>query len=496
MNQLTEINVVWLKKDLRLSDHASFEAAGAANCPVLVVFIFEPSILNAADSAPRHWRFASESLREMNASAPLQGSIHYFHMECEEAFLTIMDKFRIKNVYSHQETGNLVSFERDKRMKTFFKNESIHWQEFPTNGVVRGLKNRTNWSENWEKTMIQPLQIVNWHSCSLAHIPEYLQFPSEIESFIQQEKENAQKGGSSWAWKYLLSFLEKRHVGYGRNISKPEASRKGCSRISPYLTWGNISMREAYQATIIKYHQGGRKRDLSLFIARLHWHCHFIQKLESEYTIEFKNLNSGFDSIRTAENSNFVEAWKNGKTGIPMIDACMRCVVETGYINFRMRSMLVSFLTHHLQQPWQTGVHHLAKAFLDYEPGIHFSQFQMQAGTMGVNTIRIYNPVKQGIDHDPNGDFIKKWVPELAALPANHVHEPWKMSEMERIFYTIRLGEDYPLPIVDIESSAKNAREILWSVKRSDEVKKNNPQILKLHTKNIGKKELPNIPKQ
>lgn len=489
------VNIVWLKKDLRLSDHLPFYEAIEGEIPFLVLFIFEPSVLSAPDSAPRHWRFALQGLQEMQMHPALKNRIHLFFDEAIHVFEELNKIFQIHHVFSHEETGNEITFRRDLSVKKYFKNEKIKWKEFRTNAVVRGLKNRDNWSEMWELHMSTPIQKLDWEKARFEVVPEHQQIPQRVTDFLEKDQGNFQTGGSSYAWKYLNSFLEKRCLGYRRNISKPEASRKGCSRISPYLTWGNISIREVVQATYNSYSKSAYKRDLSFFIARLHWHCHFIQKLESEFTIEHTNLNKGFDHIRNSENIEWVEAWKSGRTGIPMIDACMRCVVSTGYINFRMRSMLVSFLTHHLQQPWQSGVHHLAKAFLDYEPGIHYPQFQMQAGTMGVNTIRIYNPVKQGKDHDPEGDFIKKWLPELSHLPTPFVHEPWKMTIFEEETYRFKLGITYPYPIVNLEDSAKNAREIIWSVKRSAEVKSKNKEILQKHTKRKSENERPIFPK-
>jgi deoxyribodipyrimidine photo-lyase len=283
--------------------------------------------------------------------------------------------------------------------------------------------------------------------------------------------------------------LYERKSFYNKHISKPLLSRKNCSRLSPYLAWGNLSMKQVYQATLQAIIETGDKRNLGFFINRLHWHCHFIQKFESECRMEFENLNKGFDHIRTEIDEEKIKAWESGQTGYPLIDACMRCVAQTGYLNFRMRSMVVSFLTHHLWQPWQAGAHFLAKQFLDYEPGIHYPQFQMQAGTMGVNTIRIYNPVKQSTDHDPEGEFIKIYVPELQSVPAAHIHQPWLMTAAEQLMYQVELGKDYPLPIVDLAVSAKYARENLWRTKASKTVKAANQRILTRHTKRKTEKE-------
>ena len=161
----------------------------------------------------------------------------------------------------------------------------------------------------------------------------------------------------------------------------------------------------------------------------------------------------------------------------------MRALKETGWINFRMRAMLVSFLTYNLDQDWRDGVYHMAKLFLDYEPGIHYTQFQMQAGVTGINSIRIYNPIKQSKDHDPDGIFIKKWVDELANIPSEFVHEPWLMTDLDRSFYQI--NAKFNVPSIDIINASKLARKKIWSHRSDDIVKKENLRLIKKHTRNF-----------
>jgi deoxyribodipyrimidine photo-lyase len=174
-----------------------------------------------------------------------------------------------------------------------------------------------------------------------------------------------------------------------------------------------------------------------------------------------------FEEMRPkAPDEGRLIAWSEGQTGYPIIDSCMRCVKQTGWLPFRMRAMLVSFASYHLWLDWRATAPVLARYFTDFEPGIHYSQFQMQSGVTGINTIRIYNPVKQSYDHDKHGVFIKKYVPELTRLPEQWVHEPHRMSAELSQRFGVEIGTDYPYPIVDNAASIREAKSKMAEHKR------------------------------
>ena len=472
---MLNLDIVWFKRDLRTLDNISLEIAANSSNPVLFIYLFEPSVMNYPDYDSRHLRFIYESLLDIEKKFKSYSlKLNLLKCEAQEFFEEISKKYNVNQVLSYQEIGNNLTFERDMYLLDFFKINNIKWIQHKTNGVIRGLKSRKDWKKKWVDEMNSKISLSDLNLIDKTEVD----IPKKIKSYslnINNDK-NFQPGGETYAWMYINSFLKERHKGYTKNISSPINSRTSCSRLSPYITYGNVSSKQVYQ-----FFSKSKNRDIRSFLSRLQWRCHFMQKFDDEPSMEFDNINTAYNSIRNEYNKDLISKWKEGKTGIPIIDACMRCLDKTGYLNFRMRAMIVSFAAFNLWQNWKNFSHFLARKFLDYEPGIHYSQIQMQSAVTGINTVRIYNPIKNSVLLDPDGQFIKKWVSELKFIPKEYIHEPWKMTKIEQEMYNFSINENYFSPIIDIEKSRKSASEKIWEIRKGSKSKIYANKIIKKH---------------
>ena len=487
------MNVVWLKRDLRVADHAPLRAA-CARGDVLVVYVVEPSLVAAPERDPAHLRFAAESLAELRDGLRARGGeLVVAHGELPAAFDALHRWRPFTALFSHQETGDGATYARDRRVKAWCRERGIPWHESVQTGVVRALPTRDGWAARWEQTMAAPLLEAPAHipmtpldgrAVGAIPTPEALGLPAST-------KVEAQAGGEAAARATLRSFFATRGASYADGLSSPVTAGDACSRLSPYLAYGNLSMRQVVRALARRQQDAlsdrsprgaAWRRSLDAFGGRLRWHCHFLQKLEDEPRLEFENLSRACDGLREAEfRPERFQAWAQGETGFPMVDACMRALLATGWINFRMRAMLMSFASYDLWLHWRQPGLHLARHFLDYEPGIHWPQVQMQSGTTGINALRMYAPAKQLADHDPTGRFVRRWLPALRQVDDRYLAEPWRMpaSEQQRVGCVI--GRDYPLPIVDHAAAVAHAQRRLAEVRQRPEARAEADAIVAKH---------------
>ena len=455
------LQVVWFKRDLRLHDHGPLMEAARAGA-VLPLYVAEPELWAQPDASARQWDFVAESLQELRRELEQRGQTLLVRQGSLIAWLErLRQAVPIASLWSHEETGNGWTYQRDLQVAAWCREHGIAWREIPQHGVIRRLGSRDGWARRWEQRLgSEPLP-----APERLMAPEGTWAPGPIPSAAElglppDPCPGRQPGGRSAGLNLLESFLQERGRGYARGLSSPLTAPEACSRLSPHLAWGTLSLREVVRAS----RRGGGPR---AFEERLHWHCHFIQKLESEPELEFRDAHPAYAGLRQTDPQRLA-AWSLGHTGWPFVDACMRALIAGGWINFRMRAMLMAVASQHLWIHWRDSGLVLARLFVDYEPGIHWNQCQMQAGTTGINIVRLYNPIKQGLDHDPEAVFIRRWLPELDRVPAVHRHTPWTMSLAEQQSAGCLLGVDYPLPLLDHLQAAREARERVWAVRRGD----------------------------
>lgn len=451
------VQLIWFKRDLRTADHGPL-AEAAASGPVIPLYVVEPEYWSQPDTSRRQYLAVRSALGELSLTleqlgAPLiirTGSV----VEC---LGRIHRAVGLTRIMAHQETGNAWTFARDRAVRRFCRETGIAFVEYPQFGVVRGLRDRDEWGSLSSAILRAPRLAAPARLIAATQAPAG-DIPSPAKLGLPEDVcDQPQPGTRQSALALLNSFFAGRGAHYRRAMSNPLAGADACSRLSVPLSTGAISIREALATCYAARNRQTAvpRTAIDSLISRLHWHCHFIQKLESEPQMEHRSVHPAHERARvlTADNDPTLLAWASGRSGYPFADACMRSLIATGWLNFRMRAMVTSFAVHHLGLDWRACGLHLARLFTDYEPGIHWPQVQMQSGQTGINTPRIYNPVKQGLDQDPTGAFTRRWMPELAKLPLALLQTPWLA------------GTGQPALVIDPNHAIRDARARLSQVR-------------------------------
>ena len=481
----------WIKRDFRISDNHCLYLAAESSEEVIPFFCWEPSVIEADDYGTFHLQAQWQGLRGLSASLQKRGSglVERFGEVIDELG-ALFQKYPFQCIRSYQETGNDITFRRDRAVHAWCKSKGVEWIESVGSTVVRGLSAEQkrglsgrgprgrlavvpipgNLCPPKEKTLISmPIEWKELQEKTLKH-------SSAPSTHLQTISERA-------AWSTLDTFLNERGIAYSGGISSPNTAFVAGSRLSPHLAWGTISTGTVFQELDKKREEikASRettpwKRSLRAFESRLHWRDHFVQRLEGSPFMEFSAINPAYDEVEYEDDPILLQAWINGQTGYPLIDACMRCLGETGFMNFRMRAMVVSFACFGLHLSWRTIHAPLARLFLDYEPGIHLSQLQMQAGITGINAVRVYSPSKQFLDHDADGKFVKEWVPELRDRTSVEI------AHAEEINLT-----GYPSPVIPLKEQSKKMKDLIFTVRKSIAGKESAHEILQKHGSRKGR---------
>ncbi len=474
--------IVWFRYDLRLEDNEAFIEA-SKNSNLLPIFIYDKNYFLLDTTSSFHLKFLNQSIEELSKllKKNFNANLNIYYGDSLQILSNLIDKFKISEIYSNRVVNNNFITNLDLRCEKMFKEKNTNWLRFNQFGIQLNHRVRKDWSKNWN-IFIKKKIVERKVSCKFLN--------DDFKDFFnvktnQLNNNHIQKGGRKEALLLLDSFLSDRSENYQKEMSSPITGENSCSRLSPHITYGNLSLKEIFKRTTDKLKKNisfNHRKSLITFKSRLAWHCHFIQKLYDEPEIEYQNLNKAFDGLReNSFNESYFNAWQTGNTGFPFVDACMRYLQKNGWINFRMRAMLVSFASYQLWLDWRETSKYMAKLFTDYEPGIHYSQFQMQSGTTGINLIRIYNPIKQSMDQDPDGNFIRKWVPELKNIQGKLIHEPWNLTYIDEKSLGIKIGKDYPSPIVDNKKTTFFAKEQIWKIKKSKNAKFLSSKIISKH---------------
>jgi len=481
--------LLWHRTDLRIEDNPALKRATALarrqEEAVQPVFVFDPQFYAddslACDGRIEFMHECLASLREQYRKCGAELTL--LHGKPAERFASLLGnrKDEDSRLYYTRHPTARYGARRDRqledRIHDFVGSDTgrprIDIETVPEGAIVfnareRGIDSREGWAEQCE-TYLTDDEHSPPDSDVLVPEAKAIENDTTIEEIearydIDSAKHDVPRGGHQPARRRLNWFTRAKVIDqYPGGISSPAEAEQRTSRLSPYLRFGVLSVRQVYQAGV---ERAGAERARDLFESRLFWNRHFRQKLADNPRLTEEAVNPVLQGLFASDDERdpyLIEAWKEGRTGFPMVDASMRALVETGWLNFRMRAMVASFFGYILKQWWKVGADFMYYHLIDADPAINYAQWQMQCGLVGCHPNRVYNPRKQTRENDSEGEFTREYVPELRDLPTEFLARPERTPVHIQRESGVAIGDgpsaDYPHPIVDFEREATAARE-------------------------------------
>ncbi len=492
------LSVVWFKRDLRITDHGPLYTA-AMKGAVLPIYVIETEFWQQPDTSLRQWQFVHESLLELNEQLNKLGQpLWVVEGQIEHVLDELHDHHGAFDLYSHQEVGNHWSSERNRRVDVWCREHGVTWTQTPANGVFKKSESRQNWSQQWQEYMSSavfptPTRIPFITMSPMR--PEIWPDKLGIDSTACPQR---QSGGRRSGIEALGNFLKQHSQLYKQNHEDCLLASSTCSHLGPHLTYGTLSVREVFQQTRKAHRHYKTKGDenwaasLMMFVSQLLKRSHYLQLFADAPEMEHQCLHTSYEGLFPREpDKERLTAWMLGRSGYPLIDAAMRNIRRQGWLNQRLRGVLISFACQDIWTNWREPALYLARMSTDYEPGVLYPQIQIQLGVTGIHPWHFEDPVALSQRMDTEGRYIRKECPELAELEGQDLYQPWLLSEAQQVMSSCVLGKDYPRPVVDPQTAILNAvhryREHLSSHYDADMTQ----QILKRHRHPTLEQNLP-----
>lgn len=468
--------VVWFRRDLRLADNPALNAAVATGRPILPLYILDESGEGRRLGAASRW-WLDKSLRALASTLRQSGARLILRRgDCEAELRRLIDQTGADQIFLNR-LFEPAAFARDADIAHALRAEGVDCQGFNGSLLRRPGAVMTKAGKPYKvftpfmRALLQPRP--EGPDAPLVRVATAAGGPKseELDDWALHPSAPDWSAGFDWtpgeagAVSALSAFLRSGLEDYV--VSRDVPGRRGTSRLSPHLHWGEISPRRVVRAVQEAVGQGGvAPAQADKFITEIGWREFSAHLLHQFPYMSERALRPEFDAMRWRNDPGDLKAWREGRTGYPLVDAGMRELWTTGWMHNRVRMIAASFLIKHLLIDWRQGEAWFWDTLVDADLASNVQNWQWVAGC-GADAapfFRIFNPVAQGEKFDPQGLYVRRWVPELRALPDRWIHAPWTAPPAVLAQAEIRLGQTYPWPLVDHGHARSRALDAMKSL--------------------------------